>query len=148
MNPWVQWAVNLAPKLKTCEKMGKYIVFFVVVGFLAYFNSEKLMEVGGTMSKNLHDEDEEWEESKQHKGNWMIELMIRLFEDNINWFALKEISFYLGLFVVGLVGFGVLNYYNVKHEEKLMEADRKWVEEQKAKQEKEAGKSKFYKKND
>lgn len=75
--------------------------------------------------------DEDGWDIEDESSNWYFAMIPNLISDSISLYALKEIGYYMGLFLFSLVGFGILNYYNVQHDLKTEELERKSKEEAK-----------------
>lgn len=135
--------MSFAPTLQKIEKVGKYILVIVVIGWLMYYNLDQINESNEQMSKkNLGNELYENGDSNNH---WFVNLMTKIVGENFSWFAIKEMSTYLIMGFVGLIGIRILSHYNNLHELKLLKEQEEFFK----KQNKMKGKSKFAnKKND
>jgi predicted histidine transporter YuiF (NhaC family) len=142
VNPLIKKAYEWAPTLRNSEKIGKIIIILAILILLILSNRDKISKYNEEMSqKQGKYEDGQWEDSESQQ-NWFIALIIGVISQNISWFAFKEMSFYVGLSVFSIIGFGMLNYYNVKHDQKIEDEQKKMFEEKR----KIKPKSKFAKK--
>ena len=139
MNPWIIRAQKCAPFLKALEKSLKYILIAGVLTMLVYWNYDKIANLGEKMahSGSNSENGQDWEEDN-YSDDWYFEFWLGMIKDNFSWFAIKEIGYYVILFVVILAGFGGLSYYNHQYDKRLEEIEEKIIEEEKAKQKKAA----------
>ncbi len=128
-------ALKIGPCLRKLESFGKYLIILVVLGLLIYFSSDKITEFNKKMSQKYQSKaDSQWDDDTG--GNqWILLMYAELFSKNFNSFAFKEMSFYIILTIVILVGFGFLSYKNNQYDlemEKLKKKQENEVHENKS----------------
>lgn len=129
-------ARKLAPYIDKFYKYAKYIIILSVLGFLIYSSSSKFGSINKTLNKEYASsgEDDTWDDEEAASSlKWVPGYISTVIEGNFSLIALKEMSYYIGLTVFALVGFGVLSHYNHKHDLKVREIELKMIEEEKQK---------------
>lgn len=126
------------------EKIGKLILVLGILGFMIYMSSDKISAHHEELARRDHP-DSIWEDSNLHR-HWFINLVQKILSENFSWFAIKEMSFYIGLTIASLTLFGILSYYNNKYDEQLLKEQAEILARLAEKKKKEESKSKFAKK--
>lgn len=143
MNPIIEKAYAIGPTLTRFEKGGKYLLIVIVFIFMIYLSMDEMSGLTGKLKKEFGDnaEDDDWED--EESSSWLFNMYLTIIKDNFSMEALKDIGFYMALFVFSLVGYGILSRSNYNYALKL-EEERQRIEEEKLKKAKEnKNKSKF-----
>ena len=118
-------AYKWAPTFKKFEKLGKILLIVAIIGLLIYLSQDKFEKYNKQMNNKYQSKaDSQWEDGENDKF-WILKMITERLSDNFSWFAFKEMGFYIILTIFSLVGFGVLNHYNVKHDLKMAELQKK-----------------------
>ena len=112
------------------QRIFRFMIIFGILGFLIYSNSGNFKNVNKNMNKNFSDkfksEDFEDEDAETSMA-WISGFLVEMFEANFSWFAIKEMSYWIGLTIFGLVGYGFFCRLNHNLDMKELEIRKKKI---------------------
>ena len=94
------------------------------------FNLHKNKKMSG-----IGAEDDSEDDSETGPFSWLLNVLKGTLADNFSWFAIKEMGFYVILFIVILIAYGFLSRYNYNEDQRLLKLYQQ-QEKEKEKEEK------------
>ena len=122
------------------QRILRLVIIFSILGFIIYSSSGNFKNVNKNMNKAFSSKvkEEEFEnEADESSFRWIPGFILELLEANFSWFAIKEMSYWIGLTILSLAGYGFFWRLNHNLDMKELEIQKKIEEEERKKKEQE-----------